>query len=134
MRTRAGVWIDHRGAVVVTLTDAGEETERVPSGVETQPRRSGDSPLTGPYEAQSVPADDTRQRTLTAHLNAYYDAVVARIRDAESILILGPGEAKDELKARLEADRLGGRIVGVETADNMTDRQVAAKVRQHFAD
>jgi hypothetical protein len=27
---------------------------------------------------------------------------------------------------------LGGRIVGIETVDKMTDRQIAAKVRQHF--
>ena len=50
-----------------------------------------------------------------------------------SILIFGPGEAKGELKKRLEGDKLGGRIVSIETVDKMTDRQIAAKVRQHFA-
>jgi hypothetical protein len=29
-------------------------------------------------------------------------------------------------------NKLGGRIVGVETVDKMTDRQIAAKVRQRF--
>ena len=59
-------------------------------------------------------------------------AVIACIRDAESILILGPGEAKGELKKRLERNKLGGRIVGIETIDRMTDRQIAAKVRRYF--
>jgi len=59
--------------------------------------------------------------------------VIASIRDAESILIFGPGEAKGELKKRLEGDKLGGRIVSIETVDKMTDRQITAKVRQHFA-
>ena len=81
---------------------------------------------------KQVPADDSRQRTFTGHLNIYYDAVIACIRDAESILIFGPGEAKDELKKRLERNNLGGRIVGIETVDKMTDRQIAAKVRQRF--
>jgi len=58
--------------------------------------------------------------------------VIASIGDPESILIFGPGEAKGELKERLKKDGLAGRIVGVETADKMTDRQIAAKVRQHF--
>jgi len=58
--------------------------------------------------------------------------VIASIRDAESILIFGPGETKGELEERLKKNGLGGRIVGVETADKMTDRQIAAKVRQHF--
>ena len=79
-----------------------------------------------------MPADDSRQRKLTGHLNIYYDAVIACIRDAESILIFGPGEAKGELKKRLEGNKLSGRIVGIETIDKMTDRQIAAKVRQYF--
>jgi hypothetical protein len=63
-----------------------------------------------------------------------YDAVVACIRDAEAILVFGPGEAKGELKKRLKKANLSGRIVGMETVDKMTDHQVASKVRQHFQD
>jgi len=132
MRTGVGVWIDHRKAIVVAVTDKGEETGLIISKVERQLRRSGDSPLRGPYESQQVPESDSRQRTLTGHLNRYYDAVIASIREAESILIFGPGEAKGELKARLASSNLGGRIVGMETVDKMTDRQIAAKVRQYF--
>jgi hypothetical protein len=54
------------------------------------------------------------------------------MRDAEAILIFGPGEAKGELRKRLERNNLGGRIVGMETVDKMTDRQIAAKVRRYF--
>jgi hypothetical protein len=133
MRTKVGLWIDHRKAIVVAVTDKGEEIGLIISKVEKQLRRSGDSPLKGPYETH-VPADDRRQRTFTAHLNIYFDAVIACIRDAESILIFGPGEAKGELKKRLKRNNMGERIAGVETVDKMTDRQIAAKVRQHFAE
>ena len=68
----------------------------------------------------------SRDRDSAVHIG------IASIRDAESILIFGPGEAKGELKQRLETNNLGGRIVGIETVDKMTDRQIAAKVRQHF--
>ena len=134
MRKTVGLWIDHKKAIVVTLTGKGEEIGLVILKTGKQGRRSGDSPLKGSYEPQQVPADDSRQRALTGHLNIYYDAVIAGIGDAESILIFGPGEAKGELKKRLEKKRLGGRIVGVETVDKMTDRQIAARVRQHFAE
>jgi hypothetical protein len=134
MRTKVGLWIDHRKAIIVTVTDKGEEIGLIVSRVEKQLQRSGDSPLKGSYESQKVPADGSRQRTFTAHLNIYYEAVIACLRDAESILIFGPGEAKGELKKRLEISKLGGRIAGVETADKMTDRQIAAKIRQHFAE
>lgn len=133
MRTKVGLWIDHRKAIVVTVTDKGDETRLMISRVEKQLRRSGDSPLKGRYEQQVV-ADDSQQRTFTGHLNSYYDAVVASIGGAESILIFGPGEAKGELKKRLQRKNLGGRIAVLETVDKMTDRQIAAKVRQHFAE
>jgi len=132
MRTKVGLWIDHRKAIIVSVTDEGEEIGLIISQVEKQLRRSGDSPLKGTYESFQVPEDDSRQRTFTGQLNIYYDAVIASIRDAESILIFGPGEAKGELKKRLERDNLGGRIVGIETVDKMTEPQIAAKVRQHF--
>ena len=113
MRTKVGLWIDHRKAIVVKVTDKGEEMGLIISTVQKQLRRSGDSPLKGTYEQQQVPADDSRQRTFTAHLNIYYDAVIACIGDAESILIFGPGEAKGELKKRLRRKNLGGRIASV---------------------
>jgi hypothetical protein len=134
MSTRVGLWIDHRKAVIVAITDKGEDIRVLESRVEKQLRRGGDSPLKGPYNPQQVPADDSRQRTFTDDLGAYYDAVIASIRDAEAILLFGPGEAKGELKARLEKDGLGGRVICTETTDKLTDGEIAARVRQHFPD
>ena len=132
MGTKLGLWIDHRKALVVAVTDKGEETSLIISRVDKQPGRSGGIRSTTPYESQQVPADDSRERKFTGHLNIYYNAVIASIRDAESILILGPGEAKGELKKRLVRNKLGGRIVGIETIERMTDRQITAKVRRYF--
>ena len=134
MSTKVGLWIDHKKAIVVVVTDKVGEVALIISAVEKQARRSLSSRHEGSYEPLQVPADDSRQRAYTGHLNIYYDAVIASIRDAESILIFGPGEAKGELKKRLEGLNLGGRIAGVETVDKMTDRQIAAKVRQRFAE
>ena len=132
MKTTVGLWIDHRKAIVVAVTDKGEETGLVISKAEKQLRRSGDSPLKGSYEPSQVPASNRRQRALTGHLNIYYDAVIASIGNAESILIFGPGDAKGELQKRLKRSNLDGRIVDIQTVDKMTDRQIAAKVRQYF--
>ncbi|MBN1879676.1 hypothetical protein JW823_06165 [bacterium] len=130
--TKVGLWIDHRKAIIVVITDKGEETGLIISKVEKQLRRSGDSPLKGSYESQQVPAADSRQKAYTGRLNIFYDAVIASIHEATSILILGPGEAKDELKEHLVKNNLGGCITGIEAADRMTDRQIAAQVRKHF--
>jgi len=132
MKTGMGLWIDHRKAIIVAVTDKGEETTLIISKVDKQPGRSGGVRSTTSYESQRVRADDSRQRKLTGQLNIYYDAVIACMRNAESILIFGPGEAKGELKKRLKRDNLGARVVGIESVDKMTDRQIAAKVRKYF--
>jgi stalled ribosome rescue protein Dom34 len=132
MKTIAGVWIDHRQAVMTTISDRGEESKVIESNVEKHAGRIAGIRSTTPYEAQKVQADDRRQREFTGHLQGYYDEVIAALGDAEAILIFGPGEAKGELQGRLEEGRLAGRIAAVEPADKMTDRQIAAKVREYF--
>ena len=132
MTGKAGVWIDHRKAVLVTLTAAGEHTRTILSNVEKHPERGGDSPLKGSYEASQVPADDSRQRALTGELNVYYDAVIAALRESDSLLLFGPGEAKGELHRRLVKMKQGARVSAVETQDKMTGPQIVAKVRAHF--
>ncbi len=124
MRREVGLWIDHRKTVIVSVTDKGEETSLIRSDMEKHVRYSG-SP-------QEDSAEDQRDKRFTGHLNKYYDHVISCIRDADSILIFGPGEAKVELEKRLENEALGERVVGIESVDKMTDRQIAARVRRHF--
>jgi stalled ribosome rescue protein Dom34 len=124
MKREVGVWIDHRKAVIAIIAGTNVELRQVTSGMEARVRYSG--------AAQEDSAEDQRDRRFTGHLNKYYAEVIACIRGADSILILGPGEAKIELEERLGKESLSGHIVGIETVDKMTDRQIAARVRQRF--
>jgi hypothetical protein len=133
MKVKVGLWIDQRKAILITITEKGYETGIIISSVEKQLRRTGDSPLKGNYESQKVPADDSRQRALKGHMNAYYDAIIAYVGEANSILVFGPGEAKIELKKRLKKKSLEGRILVFETVDKMTDKQIAAKIHKQFS-
>jgi len=130
-KTNAGVWIDHREAVVVALTETGEEITRIQSSVEKQLRRAGE-PADGAFEARQVPADDSRQREYTGDLSRYYDEIISHLREAGSILVFGPGEAKGELKKRLEKHPPDSRKVELETAERMSEPQLVALVRHHF--
>ena len=129
-----GVWIDHRKAMIASVTDQGEEMGLVISKAERQPRRAGDSPLKGRSEPAREPMSNAKQRKFTGHLNVYYDAVIAALGDARRILIFGPGEAKGELKKRLARAKTAARVLRVETADKMTERQLSKKVRAFFAE
>jgi len=121
MKTTVGLWIDHRKAVIVFVTGADVEIKLINSNVENPRGQSG----------RSTPADDIQQRVSTEHLNSYYNEVISSLWNSGAILIMGPGEAKGELKKRIEINNLKGRIVDVETVDKMTDPQIVAKARKH---
>ena len=126
MKKEVGLWIDHRKAVVVTVIGETEEITQIASNMEKRVRYSG--------AAQEVPGEDQRDRQYMVHLSKYYDGVILQVRDAKSVLIMGPGEAKGEFVKQLRNEGFAGRIAAVETVDKMTDRQIAARVRQHFVE
>jgi hypothetical protein len=125
MKKQAGLWIDHRKAVVVLVTDEGEEIKKITSDMEKHVRFAG-------HAAEGSAGEDVSDRKFGNHLNSYYDQVIAVIRDADSIQIFGPGEAKGELEKRLEHEGLKAHVLAIETVDKMTDRQISAKVRERL--
>jgi hypothetical protein len=125
VKKKIGLWIDHRKAVIVTITGESEETKLITSNMEKHVRFASGSSEDGSTE-------DVRDRQFGNHLNKYYEDVIDCLRGAESIQIFGPGEAKGELEARMEIVGLKESIVNIETEDKMTDRQIAAKVRQQI--
>jgi hypothetical protein len=127
MKRQAGLWIDHRKAVIVIITDAGEEIKKITSNIEKHIRFSGG---TGSEDGST---EDMRDRHFGNHLASYYDEVIAVLRGADCIQIFGPGEAKGELEKRLEHEGLKKNILTVETVDKMSDHQIAAKVRERFS-
>ena len=126
MKKQIGLWIDHRKSVIVIIADEGEEIKKITSNMEKHVR------FTGGTASEDGSTEDVRDRQFGNHLNSYYDEVIAVIRGADSIQIFGPGEAKGELEKRLERAGLKARIFAIETVDKMTDRQIAAKVRERF--
>jgi hypothetical protein len=124
MEKKVGLWIDHKKAVIFSMTDEGAEIKRISSELKENVPSSGG--------AQKESAEEHGDKRLNRQQNNYYDEVLAYICQAESILIFGPGEAKVELRKRIENMELHGYIVGIETVDKMTDNQIVAKIRQHF--
>lgn len=134
MKKEVGLWIDHRKTVLVIIENEVEVTREIKSNMEKHARFSSGTRSKTSDNLQGSTAEDMRDRQFDDHLRGYYDGVISFIRDAESIWIFGPGEAKVELENRLKQEGFGDRIKGIETVDKMTDRQIAAKVRDHFSE
>lgn len=127
MKKKIGLWIDNRKAIVIKLTDNGEQITQINSDAEKQIRFGGGSRKDGLQTTETI-----QGRKFDMRLNKYFDDVIADIRNAEMIQIFGPGEAKDGLLKRMEKDNLKNLVVEIESADSMTENQVAVKVREYF--
>src|SRR5512132_3453502 len=76
VKKQVGLWIDHRKAVIVILTDAGEELKKITSNVEKDVR------FTSRTASEKGSAEDVRDRQFGNHLNSYYAEVIAVIHGA----------------------------------------------------
>ncbi|MGD8522902.1 MAG: hypothetical protein PVF56_17265 [Desulfobacterales bacterium] len=141
MKKYAGIWLDHREAFVVSFTknqpfvDGNQEMiERIESDMERRVRLSGGSRTRKtPYGPQDISVDSKQEDRIKRQLREYYKEILLRISNADQILIFGPGEAKNELKKEIEKSKeLARKLKKIESADKMTRRQIAAKVRGFF--
>ncbi len=142
MKKYAGIWLDRREAFVVSLTKSqmpfaenSQMIEHVESGIERRVRLSGGSrSRKTPYGPQSISVDSKQEDRIKSQLRKYYKEILQRINDADKILIFGPGEAKIELIKEIEKSKSSAaKIEKIEAADKMTEKQIAAKVRNFFA-
>ena len=141
MKKYVGIWLNKREAFVVSLAktqplaeENQEILERIESKMERRVRLSGGfrSKKT-PYGPQEISVDSKQEDRIKGQLRKYYQQIIRRVSDADRILIFGPGEAKIELKKQIEKSKeLAGKIKKIESADKMTQRQIAAKVKTFF--
>jgi len=133
MAAQAGVWIDHQQAIVVVVSDAGQAIKKIAFDIGQPLRSTSRSHTIHKYTPTDFVAEDRLERKVENDRKDYYDDVIAAIRGTTALLILGPGEAKGEFRKRIQSKELRGIAVEMATADKMTERQLAAKVREHFA-
>ena len=132
MKNEVGLWVDHRKAVIVKLEDKKETIQIILSTMEKHTRFSTGSHSDTPNDVNGSTAEDIRDRQYNLHLGRYYSEIAFNIREADSIMLFGPGEAKVEFAAYLKKEKLENKIAKIDTVDKMTDRQISAKVHDFF--
>ena len=114
------VWIDHDEARVFHVNGATFDETTVPSANHHIHRHPEDM--------------DTRTRNHPDDEHRFFREVVASLAGADQILLVGPSATKLHFLrfAQKHDPALDARIVGVESADHPTDRQLVAHMRQYF--
>ncbi len=119
MPTHAVIWIDHKEARIFHIPpEATDETTVVAPQhhVHRHPKGRG--------EAREHPDDAPR----------FFGEVARALEGIDAILIVGPSSAKLELLkyVRTHEQGLEPKVVGMETVDHPTDREIIASAKRHF--
>jgi hypothetical protein len=117
-----GIWIDHKKAVIVSISAGHVSTKTLEADVGPHPHFSG---------SQEGGGEKKYEERHSHELDGFYDDVIRQCGEPDALLLFGPGEAKLQLKDRLGRSN-AERIVAVESADKLTDPQIVAKVKEHY--
>ncbi len=129
MDRNVGLWIDQRQAYAIWSHDG--RVEVIPSRIEP-PTHSGGTQLGGKLN-QKADVELHHNERFRLQLNKYYQQVMSAVKNADSILIMGPGKAKIELEKAIKKNKnMQKRILKVQTADKMTKNQMIAYVRKFY--
>jgi len=133
MKPRTGLWIDHSKAILVSVDGDTVSTRTIESEVGKRVRAKGGARSGGtPYGPQDATYEARRDRKYEHHLAQYYDQVASAIRGTGAVLIMGPGQAKSELKSKLVETGIGETHIEMEASDKLTEPQIVEKVKNHY--
>lgn len=114
------VWMDHDEAKIFHVAE------------ETFDEKTVHSPN---HHVQRHPkSEETRTHNHPDDEHRFFREVASSLAGGEQILLVGPSVTKLHFLRYIQkqAPSLEPRIVGIETADHPTDRQLIAHVRQYF--
>jgi stalled ribosome rescue protein Dom34 len=119
MTTRTAVWIDHREARIFHVSADAFDEKTVAT-----PQHSHRKHPKGESNAQEHPDDAKR----------FFHEIARSLAASSHILLVGPSTAKLELLRYLHTHEhaIEACVVGIETVDHPTDRQLAAYARTYF--
>jgi hypothetical protein len=124
MSHEAGIWIDHKKAVIVNISEGHVSTKTLISAVGPHTHYAGSQERGGEKKYEERHRHD---------LDRYYDDVISQLGEPDALLLFGPGEAKLQLNARLGRSKvLPEYVVALESADKLTEPQIVAKVKHHY--
>ena len=130
MDRNVGLWIDHKQAFAIWCDDG--RVEVISSHLEPPAHTSGGTQLGGKLN-QKGDVELHHNDRFRLQLNKYYQQVIAALKQADSIFIMGPGQAKIEFEKALKKNKsMQSRILKVETTDKMTKNQMIAYVRKVY--
>jgi stalled ribosome rescue protein Dom34 len=118
----AGVWIDNQKAMVISIPPAeGSNNYTIQDKIKAGGQQGGGSEHS---------MNNARQ---SANLK-YFKSVSGLLTGYDALLIFGPGKSQEQFQNYLREDaHFKSKQITIDSAEQLTDPQMVAKVRDFFA-
>ena len=127
------IWIDLNRALIIKEENGATEVAEMVSGIDHFNARGGSGGST-PYGPQDAISESTLLNRRKEQIKHFVDNIIDGLDGPSSLLIIGPAQMKLELEKRVEQHPSLSKLpLAVETLDSLTDNQIRAFVREHFA-
>ena len=127
---KIGLWIDSDQAYIIDHVH--NNIARVDSGVDHFNVKGGSRGNT-PYGPQQVVSESKMLERKKHQMKEFFENIGKLIQGSEEIAVFGPASTKNEFASWAETSHdYKGKVVGVKTADSMTENQMKALVREFF--
>ncbi len=132
MNRKVGIWLDQRTAHIIWV--GMERIIKIDSNIRARTHYSGGIRIGGTYN-QGRDSELRHNDKYQHQLHRYFEKVLSSIKNADSIYIFGPGEARIELEHEIKKEKaMSSRVVHNEPSDNLTEAQMRAQVREFFTE
>jgi peptide subunit release factor 1 (eRF1) len=119
---QVAIWVDHQEAFLAKFEDE-QLTREEEIDSEAAPRTHG-----GGWSQHRIEAHRHEQ------LKHFYDEIVDHLGAVDEILILGPGQAKHELRTRIEHHKgLRGKVIDLKTTDKISEEKFIQEAEDYFS-
>lgn len=132
-KKQAGVWIDGKRAVIVTLENKSHQVNLIPSFIEDKLHYNKEGNKGSFMGEQHISHEKTFDERKRHQLHSFLQEVILSLQDVHDIYICGPAEVKTHLRKELQGDeKLENSFRAMDTCEQMTENQLVAKVKKFF--
>ena len=133
MIKQTGIWLDKEKAYIINLSEVKHTIKTIESDISNRERFEGEGKEYGKFGGQFLSMENKKKNRLKKQSVEYLKRIILEIKNSDEVVLFGPAGMKTDLeKMILKDNNLKGKLVGVKTADSMTENQLVAWVREFY--
>jgi hypothetical protein len=133
MEKRTGIWLDKEQAIIINLVEGKHSIKHLDSNITTRERFPGEGKRFGRFGNQFLSMESKKRNMVKNQSEEYLKNIIREIKDVDKLVLFGPAEMKTQLeKAILKKTHISNKLITVEPADNMTENQLVAWVKDYY--